>query len=696
MASPLEAQQRLDQIVSIIAADMVAEVCSIYVMRAGEVLELFATEGLKVSAVHNTRLRVGEGLVGLIAAQARPVALADAQSHSDFAYRPETGEELYQSLLGVPVLRSGRVIGVIAVQNRTRRNYGDEEVEILETVAMVLAELISSGELINRAELMPADGNALLPLRIEGISLNPGLGLGVAVLHAPQFNIGELVAEDVDVEHERLHKAVSEMHGALDDMMNQSDLAAAGEHQEILESYRMIAEDAGWFARIDEAISSGLTAEAAVQKIHNDIRARMSQVTDPYLRERVHDLEDLGGRLLQHLCGPNGTNGATADDDVVKNADGVILIARNMGPAQLLDYDRSKLAGLVLEEGSATAHVSIVARALDIPVVGQARDILDMIEPGEPVIVDGSNAQVFVRPGEEVRQRFRNSVRVRAERKAAFSRLRDLESVTQDGVSIKLNINAGLLIDLPHIHDMGADGVGLYRTEVPFMVRADFPDVGDQRQIYARVLELAEGKPVIFRTLDVGGDKMLPYWSAQDEENPAMGWRAIRVSLDRPMMLRQQLRALIQAAAGHDLSIMFPMIAEVPEFDQARALLDLELKREEQRGGNMPKTVSAGVMLEVPSLLFQLPALLQRVDFVSIGSNDLCQFLFATDRGNPRLSERYDNLSPPVVSLLRDVVLHCEGADVPLSLCGEMGANPIDAMALIGIGLRNISRGCPR
>ena len=696
MASPLEAQQRLDQIVSIIAADMVAEVCSIYVMRAGEVLELFATEGLKVSAVHNTRLRVGEGLVGLIAAQARPVALADAQNHSDFAYRPETGEELYQSLLGVPVLRSGRVIGVIAVQNRTRRNYGDEEVEILETVAMVLAELISSGELINRAELMPADGNALLPLRIEGISLNPGLGLGVAVLHAPQFNIGELVAEDVDVEHERLHKAVSEMHGALDDMMNQSDLAAAGEHQEILESYRMIAEDAGWFARIDEAISSGLTAEAAVQKIHNDIRARMSQVTDPYLRERVHDLEDLGGRLLQHLCGPNGTNGATADDDVVKNADGVILIARNMGPAQLLDYDRSKLAGLVLEEGSATAHVSIVDRALDIPVVGQARDILDMIEPGEPVIVDGSNAQVFVRPGEEVRQRFRNSVRVRAERKAAFSRLRDLESVTQDGVSIKLNINAGLLIDLPHIHDMGADGVGLYRTEVPFMVRADFPDVGDQRQIYARVLELAEGKPVIFRTLDVGGDKMLPYWSAQDEENPAMGWRAIRVSLDRPMMLRQQLRALIQAAAGHDLSIMFPMIAEVPEFDQARALLDLELKREEQRGGNMPKTVSAGVMLEVPSLLFQLPALLQRVDFVSIGSNDLCQFLFATDRGNPRLSERYDNLSPPVVSLLRDVVLHCEGADVPLSLCGEMGANPIDAMALIGIGLRNISRGCPR
>ncbi len=691
MASPGAAQQRLDKIVSIIAADMVAEVCSVYVMRAGEVLELFGTEGLKASAVHNTRLRVGEGLIGLIAAQARPFALADARSHPDFVFRPETGEELYQSLMGVPILRSGRVVGVIAVQNRTRRNYGDEEVEILQTVAMVLAELVGSGELINRDELLPADGNALLPLRLEGITLNPGLGLGVAVLHAPQFHIGELVAEDVDAEHERLHTAVSEMHGALDDMMEQSDLAAAGEHREILESYRMIAEDAGWFARIDEAITSGLTAEAAVQKVHNDIRARMSQITDPYLRERVHDLEDLGGRLLQHLVGTNGTNGVMPDDEAVRNADSVILIARNMGPAQLLDYDRSKLGGLVLEEGSATAHVSIVARALDIPVVGQARDVLDMIETGEPVIVDGNNAQVFIRPGEEVRQRFRNSARVRAERKAAYSQLRNLESITQDGVRINLNINAGLLVDMPHLQDMGADGVGLYRTEVPFMVRSDFPGVDDQRQIYARVLEQSAGKPVIFRTLDVGGDKMLPYWSAQDEENPAMGWRAIRVSLDRPMMLRQQLRALIQAAAGDDLSVMFPMVAEVPEFDQARALLDQELKREKERGAELPKSVRAGVMLEVPSLLFQLPALLERVDFISIGSNDLCQFLFAIDRGNPRLSGRYDMLSPPVMSLFRDVVSRCDDANVPVSLCGEMAANPLDAMALVAIGLRSLS-----
>lgn len=691
MAGAGIAQERLDRIVSVIATDMVAEVCSVYVRRAGEVLELFATEGLKPSAVHHTRLRFGEGLIGLIAAQARPFALDDAQSHPSFAFRPETGEERYHSLMGVPILRGGRVIGVIAVQNRTRRKYADEEVEVLETVAMVVAELVSGGELISRDEFLPADGNALLPLRLEGISLNPGLGLGVAVLHAPQIQVTELVAEDVEEEHDRLHKAMSEMQGALDVMMKQSDIPAAGEHREILESYRMIAEDAGWFARIDEAITGGLTAEAAVQKVHNDIRARMSQITDPYLRERIHDLEDLASRLLQHLAGSEGAHGQLTENEAVRNAESVILIARNMGPAQLLDYDRSKLGGLILEEGSATAHVAIVARALDIPVVGQVRSILDMIENGEPIIVDGTNAQVFIRPGEEVRQRFRNSVRVRAERKAAYSQLRDLESRTLDDIRINLNINAGLLIDLPHIKDMGADGVGLYRTEVPFMVRSDFPGVDDQRQIYARVLEQSDNKPVYFRTLDVGGDKMLPYWNALDEENPAMGWRAIRVSLDRPMMLRQQLRALIQASAGRELAVMFPMIAEVPEFEQARALLDLELAREEKRGAEMPTHVRAGVMLEVPSLLFQLPALLERVDFVSIGSNDLCQFLFATDRGNPKLSGRYDMLSPPVLSLLRGVVTHCDAAEVPLSLCGEMAAEPLDAMALLGLGLRSIS-----
>ncbi|MHA1597944.1 MAG: phosphoenolpyruvate--protein phosphotransferase [Alphaproteobacteria bacterium] len=685
MAGSASPKERLNETVSIIAADAVAEVCSIYVLRAGEVLELFATEGLSPDAVHNTRLRIGEGLIGVIAAQARPMAFDDAPSHPDFVFRPETGEAEYQSLMGVPIMRGGRVIGVIAVQNKISRQYTEEEIETLQTVAMVVAELVSGGDLIARAEQLPADGNALLPLRIEGMALNPGIGIGVAVSHRAEFHITNLVADDIEGERERLRLAVSEMHGALDALLDKSDIAGGGEHRDILESYRMIAEDAGWFARIDEAITTGLTAEAAVQKVHNEIRARMSQITDPYLRERVHDLEDLAGRLLQHLLGES----ATAPD--FPETGTVILIARNMGPAQLLDYDRTRLGGLVLEEGSATAHVSIVARALDIPVVGQARDVLDKIETGEPVIVDGGNGQVFLRPGEEVQQRFRASLKAREKQLAAYAQLRDLPAVTTDGVDIGLFINAGLLIDLPHMHETGADGVGLYRTEVPFMVSSDFPNVDEQTALYSKVLAQADGKPVTFRTLDIGGDKVLPYVMENNEENPAMGWRAIRVSLDRPIMLRHQLRALIRASVGTELRVMFPMIADVHEFQEAKKLLDKELERARGRDENLPDAVKVGVMIEVPSLLFQLPALLSRLDFVSIGSNDLCQFLFAADRGNPLLSDRYDPLSPAILSLFSSIAEQCEEASVALNLCGEMAASPLDAMALIGAGLRNLS-----
>lgn len=367
MAAPAGAQEQLDQIVRHIAADMVAEVCSVYVRRAGEVLELFATQGLNPEAVHRTRLRVGEGLVGEIAAHARPYALSDAQAHPSFAYRPETGEEAYHSLLGVPILRGGRVLGVLVVQNRTKRNYADEEVETLQTIAMVLAELVAGGGLVGAGEFLPADGTALLPLRLDGVSFNPGLAMGAAVLHEPRIHVERMVADDPEAELVRFSKAVAGMHTALDDLLSASDIAHGGEHREVLEAYRMFAEDRGWIARIREAIDGGLTAEGAVQRAHDDIRARMSHVRDPYLRERMHDFEDLTNRLLRHLTGAART-AATAD-----LPDDVVLVARSMGPAELLDYDRSRLRALVLEEGSANAHVAIVARGLDIPVVGSRR-----------------------------------------------------------------------------------------------------------------------------------------------------------------------------------------------------------------------------------------------------------------------------------------------------------------------------------
>jgi phosphotransferase system enzyme I (PtsP) len=685
MARGGTAEQRLNQIVKLIAADMVAEVCSTYVMRAGEVLELFATEGLKQDAVHKTRLRVGEGLVGDIASHARPLALADAQHHPLFAYRPETGEEIYQSLMGVPILRNGRVLGVLVIQNKSRRQYSDEEVEVLETIAMVVAELVASGELVNTEELRPGDGNALLPVRLEGLVLSPGLALGTAVLHAPELRLQQLVAEDTDIEIDRLNQAIFAMRLAIDEMLASSDLAAGGEHREVLESYRMFAEDKGWVNRMTEAIGTGLTAEAGVQKVQNDMRARMRDVTDPYLRERLSDLDDLANRLLKHLIGGDAmqTTRVLPDD--------AIIIARNMGPAELLDYDRGKLRGLALEEGAAASHVAIVARALDIPVLGRCAGLLGRVSEGDPLALEGDHGQLFVRPPEDIQQVFATSLQARAKRQEAYAAVKDLPAVTLDGVGVTLSMNAGLLIDVPQLAATGAAGIGLYRTEIPFMVAHEFPDTKRQADIYRKALDSADGKPIVFRTLDIGSDKVLPYWQRAEEENPAMGWRAIRIAIDRPALLRQQLRALIIAADGRDLRVMFPMVTEVAEFDACRGLLDLELQRATDRGITLPALLQVGAMIEVPALLWQLEELLNRVDFVSVGSNDLKQFVYAADRATPSVNDRYDILSPAMVRLLGAVATATKQSGKALSLCGEMAGDPIGAMALLCLGYRNLS-----
>jgi phosphotransferase system enzyme I (PtsP) len=685
MAGSGNAQDRLNTIVRVIAADMVAEVCSAYLLRAGEVLELFATEGLRPEAVHRTRLRVGEGLVGAIAATGRPLALADAQSHPDFAYRPETGEEIYHSLMGVPILRADKVLGVLVVQNRTQRHYDEDEVETLQTVAMVLAELAASGALVSPDELAPGDGIGLLPVRLEGVRLNPGLALGTAVIHAPRVLIRQVVAEDPKAETERLREAVVSMQSAIDALLAESDIARGGEHRDILETYRMFAADRGWIQRIRAAVQSGLTAEAAVQKVQDDTRARMSQVSDPYLRERLMDLEDLTNRLLQHLAGtPIGSSLAELPEEFV-------LVARSLGPAELLDYDRRRLRAVVMEEGSPTAHVSIVARALDIPMVGRVKGALQRIEAGDLLVVNGDEAQVLVRPGEDILQVVDQSLKARQGARARYAKLRELPAVTRDGIAVELHLNAGLTLDLPYLDETGAAGIGLFRTELPFMIRHAFPNVAAQSELYARVLEQAGERPVVFRTLDIGGDKLLPYLPEIEDENPAMGWRAIRIALDRPAMLRQQLRALLRAASGRRLRVMFPMVAEVAEFEAAQAILKKEIARAESRGEAVPLEVKTGVMVEVPALLWQLPALFERVDFLSIGTNDLAQFLFASDRGNPRLTDRYDTLAPAFLRVLGEVARRAGEHGMPVSVCGEMAGGALDAMALVGLGFRTLS-----
>ena len=685
MASAGNSQDRLDTIVRIIAAEMVAEVCSVYIMRAGEVLELFATEGLRPEAVHRTRLRVGEGLVGLIAATARPLALEDAQAHPAFAYRPETGEEIYRSLMGVPILRGGRVLGVLVVQNRISRRYAEDEIEILQTIAMIVAELAAGGELVNPLEIAQSQAGGMLPVRLVGVRLNPGLAIGPAVLHEPRLTIRQVVAEDVAAELDRLRRAVAAMRESVDELVLASYGLGAGEHRDVLEAYRMFAADRGWIARIADAIRSGLTAEAAVQKVRDETGTPMMQASDSYLRERLVDLDDLANRLQQHLSKrlPNAERAELPPE--------FILIARAMGPAELLDYAHRRVIGLVLEEGSPTAHVAIVARALDIPVVGRVGGAVTRIESGDVVILDGDHAQILIRPSLDVQQSTAAAVEARTHRGTLYDSLRTAPAITRDGIGIKLLLNAGLLIDMPQLAATGAEGVGLFRTEIPFMVRDTFPAIEDQTEFYRSVFEQADGRPVVFRTLDIGGDKLLPYLPHTPEDNPAMGWRAIRIGLDRPAMLREQLRALVRAAEGRNLLVKFPMIAEIPELERARALLDMELAYAAGEGRVLPASVKIGVMLEVPALLWQLPALCRRIDFLSIGTNDLLQFLFACDRGNPRLADRYDPLSPPMLAMLREVVVQTCASAVPLSMCGEMAGNPIEAMVLIALGFRTLS-----
>jgi phosphotransferase system enzyme I (PtsP) len=684
MAEPVSAQDRLDKIVVLIAANMVAEVCSVYVLRVDATLELYATEGLNRQAVHQTVLRSDEGLVGLVASEANAINLSDAQAHPAFSYRPETGEEIYHSFLGVPILRAGNTLGVLVVQNRARRTYSEEEVEALQTTAMVLAEMIASGELSALA-LPGAEPAARRTLHLSGTALNDGIALGHVVLHEPRVVITNFIADDPAKERRRLEAAITTLRTDLDAMLEHGDVAEGGEHRDVLEAYRMFAHDRGWVHKLEEAVSTGLTAEAAVERVQSDTRARMLRQTDPYLRERLHDLDDLANRLLRQLL---GRDHAPSRENLPENA---IIVARSMGPAALLDYDRKRLRGVILEESGPTSHVAIVARALGIAAVGEVSNAIGLVDPGDAIIVDGAQGEVHIRPAPDLESAYVERVRLRARRQQQYFALRDKPCVTRDGEEVTLLINAGLLVDLPHIAETGAAGIGLFRTELQFMVASQFPRTGEQLALYRSVLDASAGRPVTFRTLDIGGDKVLPYMRNVEEENPALGWRAIRLGLDRPALLRSQIRALLRAASNRELKLMFPMVAAVDEFDQAKELVERELTYLRRHGHKLPERVEVGTMVEVPALLYQLDELLDRVDFLSVGSNDLAQFLFAVDRGNPRVNTRFDELSIPMLRALKCIADAGLAHGKPVTLCGEMASKTIGALALIALGYRKLS-----
>ncbi|WP_127144113.1 phosphoenolpyruvate--protein phosphotransferase [Pelagibacterium montanilacus] len=686
MAEPLGSQERLDKIVDLIAENMRADVCSFYVLRDDSALELFATHGLKPESVHVTTLRLGEGLVGLIAAEAEPLRLTNAPAHPAFAYRPETGEDPYSSFLGVPVLRAGNTLGVLVVQNAEQRIYGEDETEALLTTATILAEMISTSDF--DALIKPgSDIDLRRPRTFEGAAFSEGIALGKVVLHDPRVVVTNFVADDTDAEKARLESALRTMQVSIDDMLNSGDMQIASDHRDILESYRMFAHDRGWARRLGEAIDSGLTAEAAVERVQNDTRARMMRQTDPYLRDRLHDLDDLANRLLRILTG----NGAGAHGkDMPENA---ILVARNMGPAELLEYDRTRLRAVVLEDGAATAHVAIVARSVGLVAVGQTNNIVSVCEDGDEIIVDGFTGAVHVRPSPDLEAIYIDKVRLSAKRRAHYAALKDKVPVTRDGVRISLLHNSGLLADMDAIEETGADGFGLFRTELQFMIASKMPRITEQIELYSDAMRRAGGRPIVFRLLDIGGDKVIPYMRSMAEENPAMGWRSLRLALDRPGLLRTQVRALLQAAAGRPLKLLVPMVTETVEFMKVKRFIMREVERLVRLGASVPETLEIGAMIEVPSLLFELDALLPETDFVSIGSNDLIQFLTAADRANPRVSRSYDAIGRPRLRALKTIVDAAREHQRPLTMCGELAGRPIEALALLSVGMTRLSMG---
>ncbi len=680
LAEDGDGQERLDHITQLVSESMETEACSIYLRRDRQTLELCATKGLNKDAVHQTRMRVGEGLVGRVAKQASPINTENAPQEKGFRYMPETNEEVFSSFLGVPIQRLGEVLGVLIVQSKDSRKYSDDEIYAVEVVAMVIAEMKELGAFTGEGEAMTAPHQRAHLFR--GGSAQEGAAKGIVLLHDPKIVIANPVADDPDVEKARLNEAIQQLRLNVDDLLSASKTEDK-EQTEVMKSYRMFANSRGWVERLEANIDSGLAAEVAVEKEQSATRARMSRVPDPYLRERLHDLDDLSNRLLRLLTG----QGRAAGDPVPDNA---VLVANNIGPAELLEYGKN-IKGLILENGSVGSHAAIIARAWAIPMVIHADNITREALNGDEVLVDGDQGIVHLRPDESITTAFKDKIAMLAEAQQKYVAIRDEPAETRDGVRIGMQMNAGLMADLPSLPTSGAEGVGLFRTELQFLVRNSMPKRNDLARLYSRVFDAAGDLPINFRTLDIGSDKVLPYLQPEDEPNPAMGWRAIRVGLDKKGVMQMQLQAFIRAANGRPLRVMFPFIAQYGEFRDAKAMLGAVLRNEERLGHVMPSDVKVGAMLETPSLAFAPDRFFEECDFISIGGNDLKQFFYAADRENERVRRRYDTLNVSFMRFIGQISDRCDSFNTPVSFCGEDAGRPIEAMCFAAMGLRNLS-----
>ena len=663
-----ETDQKLANIMHEISVFFKADAAVSYISVDDNYLELFSSYG-DTFEHSNTNIRYGDGFIGEIASKEQ-------------VFSKTNQDDLFTSIIGAPLMLWDKVVGVILIAYQNQHDFTETEIDSLKTVAMFLATVFASEEISNYKRKLAKSRGFHVKDYLKGIVLNKGYGVGPAVVHHRRRAITQLFTQNIDKELELLENARSQMITSLNNSFKQNVLDA-GEHIEILETYQMLANDKGWYQKIADHIKTGLTAEAAVEKTYEDMRDKLSVSSDIYIKERLNDLRDISDRLRSFLSGEHLKNEHHLKD--------FILVAQSMGPADLMDYDYSKIRALILEDGTSTMHVSIVAKALNIPVVAKIKGLYKDVEEGQLLAVDGMEGFVYTNPPTEIIETFTKRQKQMSEWRTELKEISKKPSQTRDGKHISLNINVGLDFDLEYLKLSNCDGIGLYRTELPFMTSQKLPSVSEQVSIYRKLLNQAPDKRVVFRSLDVGSDKLLPYWGELKEDNPAIGWRYIRITLDRRALLRSQMKAFLQAAAGRELDVMFPMISSYHEFMEAKNTLLLEYEKQKQCHNPLPSKLNIGLMIEVPSVIFELDEILKQADFISVGTNDLAQFIFASDRTNPRLENRYDVLSAPFLKVMQNIVLKAKEYNIACSVCGEMASIPVEMMALLGLGFRCFS-----
>ncbi|MEJ2525091.1 MAG: phosphoenolpyruvate--protein phosphotransferase [Desulfuromonadales bacterium] len=702
----------LRNIVNLVAKRMQTDVCSIYLLDAdNQTLRLQASKGLSRKAVGKVTLRIGEGLTGMAAQKRHAIAIEEPQDHPRYRYFKETGEERFHSFLGIPLFDRKNPLGVIVLQTKEPRQFSKEEISALATIAFQVASIVVNARLLDsihrhqqesqRVSLALAEAQqTILEVAenedatqdiLSGKIAYPGVAIGPAAILEERLGFADIL-QDGEIDPRSEIKALASalektriqtifLEKRVAEQLGENDAA-------IFHTHLMILEDRSFIEKIENEIQNGHSAAYGLEKTVADYIEAFDKMEDPYLRERAADMEDIGRRVLANLVGE-------ASDQTLHLKQPSILVARQILPSDMATLDNEQILGIVTEAGEKNSHAVIMAKAMGIPAIVAVRGALKQIAPEDTLIVDANTGSLYINPLDTIHEEYQRLQIDQTREMTRLEQYRDQPALTADGQRVILRANIGLISDIEVAKRFGAEGVGLYRTEFPYMARGDFPNRQDQYKLYSRVVKQFEGQPVTIRTLDIGGDKGLPYFKPPKEENPFMGWRSVRVSLDNRDIFRTQIEAILMAGQHGPVRLLFPMISSL---DETRACLDViaEARRNLQEEGlDAPEKIPVGVMIEVPAAVRIVPQLAQRVDFFALGTNDLIQYLLAADRNNPLVNRYYDPLHPAVIQVLDEVSTTARSMGKGVSLCGEMATDPLTMLLLLGMGLREFSMPAP-